>query len=210
MLIADKGGIEITSDPVPSGGKVQVTVECLRELFVVKFHIVNKGTNCIHFTFYTALHRIRCFTLEDERRVTRACPLFLCPGEMSFVSWTSQKTYWRGQVVLTVPPASSLSVCRGKLWSHGSVHTESLWIFPCHNVLWVLPRSSWICALLHCEGDGGCCQNPTGCGAGARGSLQTISVGHIQASWNSDSGGSASWEVSPKKWIVKKKIYRWI
>ncbi|KAG7226804.1 hypothetical protein INR49_014153 [Caranx melampygus] len=81
MLIADKGGIEITSDPVMSGGKVQFTVERLRELFVVKFHIVNKGTNCIYFTFYTALHRIRCFTLEDERRVTRACPLFLCPGE---------------------------------------------------------------------------------------------------------------------------------
>ncbi|XP_047440152.1 putative helicase mov-10-B.1 isoform X2 [Mugil cephalus] len=24
---------------------------------------------------------MRCFTLEDERRVTRACPLYLCPGE---------------------------------------------------------------------------------------------------------------------------------
>lgn len=80
-LIADKGGIEITSDPVASGGKVQFTVDRLRELFIVKFHIVNKGTNCIHFTYYTALHKIRCFTLEDERRVTRACPVFLCPGE---------------------------------------------------------------------------------------------------------------------------------
>ncbi|XP_039972013.1 putative helicase mov-10-B.2 [Xiphias gladius] len=80
-LTADKGGIEITSDPVASGGKVQFTVYRLRELFVVRFHIVNKGTNCIHFTYYTALHRIHCFTLEDERRVTRACPLFLCPGE---------------------------------------------------------------------------------------------------------------------------------
>ncbi|XP_040888869.1 putative helicase mov-10-B.2 isoform X2 [Toxotes jaculatrix] len=80
-LIADKGGIEITSDPAASGGKVQFTVDRLRELFVVRFHIANKGTNCIHFTYYTALHRIRCFTLKDERRVTRACPLFLCPGE---------------------------------------------------------------------------------------------------------------------------------
>lgn len=80
-LTADKGGIEITSDPVANGGKVQFTVARLRELFVVRFHIVNKGPNCIHFTYYTALHRIRCFTLEDERRVTRACPLFLCPGE---------------------------------------------------------------------------------------------------------------------------------
>ncbi|XP_059186180.1 putative helicase mov-10-B.2 [Centropristis striata] len=80
-LTADKGGVEITSDPVASGGKVQFTVDRLREVFIVRFHIVNKGTNCIHFTYYTALHKIRCFTLEDERRVTRACPLFLCPGE---------------------------------------------------------------------------------------------------------------------------------
>ncbi|XP_008278315.1 putative helicase mov-10-B.1 [Stegastes partitus] len=80
-LVADKGGIKITSDPVASGGKVKFTVTRLREVFVVRFHIVNKGTNCIHFTYYTALHRIRCFTLEDERRVTRACPLFLCPDE---------------------------------------------------------------------------------------------------------------------------------
>uniref|UniRef100_A0A7N8YPM0 RNA helicase n=1 Tax=Mastacembelus armatus TaxID=205130 RepID=A0A7N8YPM0_9TELE len=80
-LIADKGGIEITSDPVASSGKVQFTVGRLRELFIVRFHISNKGTNCIHFTYYTALHKIRCFTLEDQRRVTRACPLFLCPGE---------------------------------------------------------------------------------------------------------------------------------
>uniref|UniRef100_A0A8D0AQA7 RNA helicase n=1 Tax=Sander lucioperca TaxID=283035 RepID=A0A8D0AQA7_SANLU len=80
-LTADKGGIEITSDPAASGRKVQFTVDRLKELFILRFHIVNKGTNCIHFTYYTALHKIRCFTLEDERRVTRACPLFLCPGE---------------------------------------------------------------------------------------------------------------------------------
>lgn len=80
-LTADKGGIEITSDPAASRGKVHLTVDCLRELFILRFHIVNKGTNCVHFTYYTALHKMRCFTLEDERRVTRACPLFLCPGE---------------------------------------------------------------------------------------------------------------------------------
>ncbi|KAJ0068634.1 hypothetical protein NL108_010303, partial [Boleophthalmus pectinirostris] len=81
-LTADKGGIEITSDPAESEGKIHFTVEHLRELFTVRFCIFNKGTDCIHFTYYTALHRIRCFTLEDERRVTRACPLFLCPGEV--------------------------------------------------------------------------------------------------------------------------------
>ncbi|KAJ0023976.1 hypothetical protein NQD34_003875 [Periophthalmus magnuspinnatus] len=81
-LTADKGGIEITSDPAATDGKIHFTVEHLRELFTVKFSVFNKGTDCIHFTYYTALHRIRCFTLEDERRVTRACPLFLCPGEV--------------------------------------------------------------------------------------------------------------------------------
>lgn len=80
-LTADKGGIEITSDPVAKGGKVQFTVDRLRELFIVRFCIVNKGPNCVHFTYYTVLHKIRCFTLEDERRVSRARPLLLCPGE---------------------------------------------------------------------------------------------------------------------------------
>ncbi|XP_036955977.1 putative helicase mov-10-B.1 [Acanthopagrus latus] len=80
-LTADKWGIQITSDPAGENGKVQFTVERLRETFILRFHILNKGTACIHFTYYTALHKMRCFTLEDERRVTRACPLFLCPGE---------------------------------------------------------------------------------------------------------------------------------
>ncbi|XP_054473304.1 putative helicase mov-10-B.1 [Anoplopoma fimbria] len=80
-LTADKWGIEITTDPVARGRKVQLTVDRLRELFILRFHILNKGPNCVHFTFYTALHKIRCFTLEDERRVNRASPLFLCPGE---------------------------------------------------------------------------------------------------------------------------------
>ncbi|XP_074537209.1 putative helicase mov-10-B.2 [Halichoeres trimaculatus] len=81
VLTSDKGGIEITSDPAASGGKVKFTVERLNELFIIKFNILNKGTNCINFTYYTALHKFHCFTLKDERNVTRACPLFLCPGE---------------------------------------------------------------------------------------------------------------------------------
>lgn len=93
QLTADKGGIEITSDPVASSGKVQFHVDRLRELFIVRFHIVNKGANCIHFTYYTALHKIRCFTLEDERRVTRVCPVFLCPGETFERTKTTLKTY---------------------------------------------------------------------------------------------------------------------
>lgn len=106
-LIADKGGVQITSEPAASGGKVQFSVDRLRELFIVKFHIVNKGTNCVHFTYYTALHRIRCFTLEDERRVTRACPLFLCPGESYDVSvryWMNHYGYFPATVYFEFCP----------------------------------------------------------------------------------------------------------
>lgn len=81
QLTSDKGGIEIVSDPVGTKGKVWFSVESLKELFVVKFHILNRGPGCVHFTFYTALHRMNCFTLVDERRVTRASPLFLSQGE---------------------------------------------------------------------------------------------------------------------------------
>ncbi|XP_017335051.1 putative helicase mov-10-B.1 isoform X1 [Ictalurus punctatus] len=81
QLISDKGGIEVTSSPVGRNGKVVLNIELLDTVYVVKFQIVNKGQKCIHFTFYTALHRIRCFTLVDERRVSRVSPLLLCPGE---------------------------------------------------------------------------------------------------------------------------------
>lgn len=83
QLISDKGGIEITSSPLSRNRKVVLNIELLDTVYVVTFQIVNKGQKCIHFTFYTALHRIRCFTLVDERRVSRVSPLLLCPGEKS-------------------------------------------------------------------------------------------------------------------------------
>ncbi|XP_060724073.1 putative helicase mov-10-B.1 [Tachysurus vachellii] len=81
QLISDKGGIEITSSPESRNGKVVLDIDLLDTVYVVKFQIVNKGKRCIYFTFYTALHRIRCFTLVCERRVSRVSPLLLCPGE---------------------------------------------------------------------------------------------------------------------------------
>ncbi|XP_066519855.1 putative helicase mov-10-B.1 isoform X2 [Hoplias malabaricus] len=80
-LVSDKEGIKITSNPKSINGKVVFNINLTDRLYLVKFHIVNEGENCIHFSFYTALHRMRCFTLVDERRVTRVCPLLLCPGE---------------------------------------------------------------------------------------------------------------------------------
>jgi len=94
-MTADKQGIEITSEPAASDGQVQFTVSRHGEPFVVTFHIVNKGPNNINFVYYTALSRVRCFTLVDERRVSKACPLFLCPGEThkhsSFVVLNDEK-----------------------------------------------------------------------------------------------------------------------
>lgn len=81
QLIKDKGGVEITSDPKATKGKVTFKIKEQGKLFMVKFHIVNRGENCVHFTYYTALHKMRCFTLVDERRVNRVSPLLLCPGE---------------------------------------------------------------------------------------------------------------------------------
>lgn len=78
-MIADKRGIEITSTPESEGGKVLFSVE-QKEVFIVRFHIANKGSSCVYFTYYTALHKIRCFTLEADHRLTRVNPLLLCPG----------------------------------------------------------------------------------------------------------------------------------
>lgn len=80
-LIKDKGGVEITSDPKATKGKVMLIIKELGKLSVVKFHIVNRGESCIYFTYYTALHKMRCFTLLDKRRVNRVSPLLLCPGK---------------------------------------------------------------------------------------------------------------------------------
>lgn len=43
--------------PVAKGGKVQFTVDHLRELFIVRFRFVNRGPPTV---------RMHCFTLKDE------------------------------------------------------------------------------------------------------------------------------------------------
>ena len=80
MLMADKKGIEITSKPKSSEGKVQYIVETLRETFLIRFHIENKGPHAINFTYYTALPKICCLTLEDKKGIPGACPVSLNPG----------------------------------------------------------------------------------------------------------------------------------
>lgn len=88
-MTADKGNIEITSDPESVDGKVLFTVERLKEVFIVRFRITNNGPGYVYFTHYTALHKIRCFTLEDDRRLTRVSPLLLCPSMTAFVLFST-------------------------------------------------------------------------------------------------------------------------
>ncbi|KAJ8360337.1 hypothetical protein SKAU_G00168620 [Synaphobranchus kaupii] len=90
-FIADKEGVVITSDHDMVEGRIQFCVERVQEVHVLKMYIQNMGAGALNFTYYTTLHRIRCFTLADEKRVTRACPLLLCPGdryevEVQFIS----------------------------------------------------------------------------------------------------------------------------
>ncbi|XP_064161244.1 putative helicase mov-10-B.1 isoform X1 [Anguilla rostrata] len=90
-FIADKEGVVITSDHDMAGGRIQFSVDQLQEVHVVKMYIQNTGAAALNFTYYTTLHRIRCFSLADEKRVTRASPLLLQPGdryevEVQFIS----------------------------------------------------------------------------------------------------------------------------
>ncbi|XP_035008504.2 putative helicase mov-10-B.1 isoform X2 [Hippoglossus stenolepis] len=121
MMMADKKGIEITSNPESSEGKVQYIVETLREKFLIRFHIENKGPDAINFTYYTALPRNRCFTLEDEKRVTRACPVSLNPGEsyevvarykLKYHGYFSAMIYFEFLPVDTKSASDSFSIVR--------------------------------------------------------------------------------------------------
>ncbi|ROL44890.1 putative RNA helicase SDE3 [Anabarilius grahami] len=118
-LIKDKGGVEITSDPKATKGKVTFTIKELGKLFVVKFHIVNRSESCIYFTYYTALHKMRCFTLVDKRRVNRVSPLLLCPGE-SYVVEVRYNVHHHGHFPATMyfefcpeadPPGTAKPFC---------------------------------------------------------------------------------------------------
>lgn len=83
-MLADKGGIIITSDPMTSNGKVQVSVDLGKKHHVIGFHIVNRSPSCINFTYYTAISRIHHPCLEDERKVSRVNPVLLFSGKPAF------------------------------------------------------------------------------------------------------------------------------
>uniref|UniRef100_A0AAQ6A184 RNA helicase n=1 Tax=Amphiprion ocellaris TaxID=80972 RepID=A0AAQ6A184_AMPOC len=48
---------------------------------VIKLNVKNTGTEPVYFTYYTALHWLKYFTLMDEHKVTKLSPLSLKPGD---------------------------------------------------------------------------------------------------------------------------------
>ncbi|KAM6976888.1 putative helicase mov-10-B.1 [Aplochiton taeniatus] len=80
QFISDKGGVSITSDHDLSEGKIHFCVEGVQE-YVVRMFVENSGASPVQFIYYSALHFISFFALEDQHKVTRNNPLHLGPGE---------------------------------------------------------------------------------------------------------------------------------
>ncbi|XP_044207549.1 putative helicase mov-10-B.1 isoform X1 [Thunnus albacares] len=80
QFISDKRGVRITSDPQFEDGKLCLCVENTYE-YVVNLTVENTGTEPVFFTYYTPLHWLKYFTLNDERKVTKTNPLTLNPGD---------------------------------------------------------------------------------------------------------------------------------
>uniref|UniRef100_A0A672P211 RNA helicase n=1 Tax=Sinocyclocheilus grahami TaxID=75366 RepID=A0A672P211_SINGR len=80
VFIADKGGVQVSSELQIEDGMIQLFVE-KAEIHDLKLFVENTGQAAVYFTYYTALHWIQYFTLEDSRRVTRNNPLRLEPSE---------------------------------------------------------------------------------------------------------------------------------
>ncbi|KAK9970577.1 hypothetical protein ABG768_026510 [Culter alburnus] len=79
-FIADKHGVRVSSELYMENGKIQISVD-RAEVYELKLFVENTGQEAMYFTYYTALHWLQCFTLEDSRKVTRDNPLRLEPGE---------------------------------------------------------------------------------------------------------------------------------
>ncbi|XP_033825188.1 putative helicase mov-10-B.1 [Periophthalmus magnuspinnatus] len=79
-VTSDKHGIKITSEALFTDGKMTLHLESLCE-YTVYLNIENTSNQTVNFIYYTALHWLQCFSLEDEHKVTKKTPLALNPGE---------------------------------------------------------------------------------------------------------------------------------
>ncbi|XP_051949737.1 putative helicase mov-10-B.1 [Xyrauchen texanus] len=77
-FIADKCGVRVYSKMKMEDGKIQIFVDNA-EVSELKLIVENTGQKAVYFTYYTALHWLQCFTLEDSNKVTRNNPFCLEP-----------------------------------------------------------------------------------------------------------------------------------
>uniref|UniRef100_A0A4W5LHS3 Uncharacterized protein n=1 Tax=Hucho hucho TaxID=62062 RepID=A0A4W5LHS3_9TELE len=80
-LISDGGGVHITSDHAVVDGLIKFSLESELEVYVVRLFLENSSSSPLSFTYYSALHRMTCFNLQDKQKVTRNNPLQLGPGD---------------------------------------------------------------------------------------------------------------------------------
>lgn len=81
FFIADKHGVRVSSELYTEFGKIHMCVD-QAEVYELKLFVENTGQDAVYFTYYTALHWLHCFTLEDSRKVTRSNPLRLEPCKL--------------------------------------------------------------------------------------------------------------------------------
>uniref|UniRef100_A0AAY4B686 RNA helicase n=1 Tax=Denticeps clupeoides TaxID=299321 RepID=A0AAY4B686_9TELE len=77
---ADKEGIKIQSDRELVDGTLRFSVNTVNT-YEIKLFVENTGVTTLLFTYYSPLHWLQSFYLEDDQKVTRANPLALSPGE---------------------------------------------------------------------------------------------------------------------------------
>uniref|UniRef100_A0A8C2A8Z6 RNA helicase n=1 Tax=Cyprinus carpio TaxID=7962 RepID=A0A8C2A8Z6_CYPCA len=85
FFVADKHGVQVSSELYMESGKIRISVD-RAEVYELKLFVENTGQEAVYFTYYTALHWLQYFTLEDTRRVTRNNPLRLEPREKYVVT----------------------------------------------------------------------------------------------------------------------------
>lgn len=57
---------------------------------VITLNVKNTGTETVYFTYYTPLLWLKCLSLVDEQKVTKAKPLSLKPGDANVASELSR------------------------------------------------------------------------------------------------------------------------
>ncbi|XP_063049770.1 putative helicase mov-10-B.1 [Engraulis encrasicolus] len=116
-FLGERGGVRITCDQVVcEGGRICVRVQG-GEVCAVQLRVENAGEGTVVFTYYSLLHWIPHFYLEDEHRVTRASPLHLQPGdqyEVTLKFQSRQVGLYRASVVFEFRNSASGSGALGQ------------------------------------------------------------------------------------------------